>query len=431
MSSRRHRVARRALAIVAIAASLVLPAFPLPAAAQDLVGLYLTWPEDPTTGVVVNWVNLYERHTNTVWYKADDAEEEEEWSSAEAEHRQVEPSSLQLRRVELKGLDPDRTYSFGIGSKPGPHQGWRFRTMPARLERPVRFVAGGDMLHERETLDRMNRQAAALDPDFALLGGDLAYDNGVTATSWIDWLGSWMKCAVAPNRRLIPMVTAIGNHEVRGGYRGDPAKDSPYYSAFFMRPDGQSYYAADVGDYLSLIVLDTGHINKVPGPQAEWLEAALAERDQQQFLFVTYHYPAYGTVKAPAGKLPIDHPKSLQIREHWLPHLERHGVTAVFEQDHHTYKRSHRIRDGERDDENGLLFLGDGAWGVATRSVPAPDKTWWLARAEARNHVWAIELNPDGTSLVRAVDDKGEVFDELTIPEPRTRPLEPLEAAAD
>lgn len=403
------------------------------AAANDLVGIYLTWPADPTTGIVVNWVNLYPRHTNTVWYRAEDAEEnadaedddddDEEWLSAEADHSQVEPSSLQLRRVALTGLDPDRTYAFGIGSKPGPGHRWRFRTMPARLERPVRFVAGGDMLHERDHLDRMNRQAAALDPDFALLGGDLAYDNGVTATSWIDWLGSWMSAGVAPRRRLIPIVAAIGNHEVRGGYRGDPAKDAPYYWAFFMRP-GLSYSAADVGDYLSLVVLDTGHIAKVPGAQAEWLAGALAEREGRPFLFVSYHFPAYGTVKAPAGMLSLDHPKSVMIREHWVPHFERHGVTAVFEHDHHTHKRSHRIRAGERDDENGLLYLGDGAWGVPPRAVPAADKAWWLARAESRSHLWAIDVRPDGTSLARAIDDQGETFDEVEMPAARSRPLE-------
>lgn len=405
--------------IAVLALALVVLGPPL-ATAQDLVGLYLTWPDDPTTGMVVNWVNLYPRHADTVWWRADGAME---WRSVQAHHSQLEPSSLQLRRAVLGGLEPGRTYTFGIGSKPGPEQGWRFRTMPARLERPLRFVAGGDMLHERPTLDRMNRQAAALDPDFALLGGDLAYDNGEAAGNWIDWLGSWMKSAVAADRRLVPIVAAIGNHEVRGGYRGRPVKDSPYYYALFIPPGGRSYFAADVGDYLSLIVLDTGHTEQVEGPQSEWLARALAERDRQRFVFVTYHFPAYGTVKAVAGKLPPEHPKAVEIQTHWLPHLERHGVTAVFEHDHHACKRSHRILAGARDDENGLLFLGDGAWGVPPRQIPVPKTAWWLARAESRGHVWCIDVRPDGTALARAIDERGEAFDEVAIEEPRTRPV--------
>jgi len=410
---------RFGIALVSVGFFLSLP----PAAAQDLVGLYLTWPDDPTTGIVVNWVNLYPRNTDTVWYRDDDTDA---WRSAEAEQSEVEPSSLQLRRADLTDLEPDHTYTFGIGDKPAAGKGWRFRTMPARLERPVRFVAGGDMMHSREMLDRMTKQAAALDPDFALLGGDLAYANGVAATRWIDWLGSWMTAGVAKDRRLIPIVTAIGNHETRGGRDGDPRKDAPYYYGLFVRPGGRSFFAADVGDYLSLVVLDSGHTQKVAGPQAEWLAAALAARERQRFLFVTYHFPAYGTSKSPSGKLPIDNPRAIEIREHWVPHLERHGATAVFEHDHHTYKRSHRIRAGERDDENGLLYLGDGAWGVGTRPVPAPGTAWWLARAEAKNHIWCLDLQPDSTVLARAIDERGEVFDEVEITEPRTKPREAL-----
>jgi len=403
-----------------IASLLFPPAMPA-GWAHDLVGLYITWPDDPTTGAVINWVNLYPRHAVTIWYRDEDAKE---WSSAEAEHSQIEPSSLQLRRVELTGLAPDRTYVFGIGSKPGPGEGWRFRTMPARLQRVVRFVAGGDMLHDRAALDRMNMLAAKLEPDFALLGGDLAYDNGVTATSWIDWLGSWLKAGLGRHRRLIPLVTVIGNHEVRGGNNARQVEDSTYFSTLLRRPGERSFCAIDVGDYLSLIVLDSGHTQPVAGLQAEWLAAALEDRRDQRFLFASYHFPAYGTAKAPPDKLPIDHPKSIAIREHWLPHLERYGVTAVFEHDHHNFKRSHRIRAGARDDERGLLFLGDGAWGVPTRHVPSPEQAWWLARAEPRNHLWCLDLELDGTAVARAIDAGGEVFDEVRIGESRTRPTE-------
>jgi hypothetical protein len=31
---------------------------------------------------------------------------------------------------------------------------------------------------------------------------------------------------------------------------------------------------------------------------------------------------------------------------------------------------SHRIRAGQRDDAHGLLYLGDGSWGVLPRKVP-------------------------------------------------------------
>jgi acid phosphatase type 7 len=293
--------------------------------------------------------------------------------------------------------------------------------MPAKLTRPLTFVSGGDMMHTRAMVDDMNEEMQKLEPDFALLGGDIAYANGVTGTRWIDWLESWTEHAVTKDKRIIPLVVAIGNHEVRGHYDGKIPDDAPYFYSIFALPEGRSYYALDFGDYLSLVVLDSQHTQPIAGKQADWLEKALAERGDQQFLFGCYHFPAYGTAKGPKGKTPIDSPKSLDIQKHWLPHFERYGASAIFENDHHNYKRTYPIRNRKRDDENGIVYLGDGSWGVETREVPT--NAWWLAKAEPRNHLWRVELDPDGEVKFQAIDAKGNVFDELELDEPRTKPV--------
>lgn len=399
----------------------VLHISPAAVSAQDLIGVYLTWKQDPRTTMTVNWVDLYPASSGTLWHRQVDSDD---WRSAEATLSQVGPSSLQLRRVELTGLKPDTEYEFSIGKQAAkPSDGWRFRTMPDELKRPLTFVTGGDMMHSRAMVDAMNKQAAKLNPDFALLGGDLAYANGVTASRWIDWLQSWTTICIDKNRRIIPMVLAIGNHEVRGGYNGKIPDDAPYFYSLFSLPGDRSYYTLDFGDYLSLVILDSEHTQPIAGSQADWLGEALSARTGQQFLFGCYHYPAYGTTKAPKDKLPIDASRSIAIREHWMPHFERYGMTAIFENDHHNYKRTHRLRGHQRDDDNGILYLGDGAWGVRTREVPDPAVAWWLAKAEPRNHLWAVELRPDGTSTIRALDDEGKVFDHVDIATPRTRPV--------
>ncbi|MGA1366910.1 MAG: fibronectin type III domain-containing protein [Blastocatellia bacterium] len=408
---------------VALLLSLVIVAVAPRSSAQDLVGLYLTWKNDPTTTMTVNWVDLYETSSQTLWYRK---KGEAEWRSAEAIRRQAGPSTLQIRRVELRDLTPDSVYEIGIGKQPTREiDGWRFRTMPATMSRPIRFVSGGDMMHNRQMVDTMNKQARALDPDFALHGGDLAYANGVAASRWIDWIQSWTLHCVGKDRRLIPMVVGIGNHEVKGGYNGKIPDDAPYYYSLFDTPGGRSFYTLDFGRYLSLVSLDSGHTNPIGGAQADWLQQVLGDRTAQQFLFAWYHYPAYGTTKGPRNGLPIDARQSVEIRQHWLPHFERYGATALFENDHHNFKRSHRLRQHQRDDENGLLFLGDGAWGVRTREVPSPEVGWWLAKAEPRNHLFHVELRPNGTATIEAVDDKGQVFDRVELNLPRTKPVQP------
>ena len=400
-----------------------------PAAAlhpKDAVGVYLTWHGDPTSSVTVNWVDLYENSGDTVLYRPH-GQAEAPWDRASGEHSRVADSVLRVHRVELKELSPDTVYEFAIGDEPPAIRShvYRFRTMPLAPRRPIRFVTGGDMMHAREMADAMNKVAGKLAPDFALLGGDLAYANDVLAMPWVDWLQSWTIHARTPQGLLIPMIAVIGNHEVSGGGYGGGREQARYYYDLFAPPAGRSNFATDFGTYLSILALDSHHSQPVP-EQTRWLEEALEERQDQQFLFAVYHYPAYGTTKAPQGALPSDAEVSKLIQAEWVPLFERFGLTAVFENDHHTYKRTHRLRNGRRDDSNGILYLGDGCWGVATRPVPAPGSVWYLARAESRNHLWQVTLD-GGKATFEAIDVEGHVFDRVTTDRARTRPVRPGE----
>jgi hypothetical protein len=212
----------------------------MPGWSQDLVGLYLMWQSDPATTMTVNWVDLHLGSSLELHYRRVG---ETPWGKATGVKFAIADTTMQGRRVELKNLLPDTNYEFNIG-KPiaKPAEGWRFRTMPRDLNRPVRFVTGGDMMHTRQKLDKANGNAAALDPDFALIVGDLAYANGVSSHRWVDWLKSWMEKAVSPDGRLIPMVIGIGNHEVKGGYNGKIPEDAPFFYSLFTTPEHRSYY---------------------------------------------------------------------------------------------------------------------------------------------------------------------------------------------
>lgn len=419
-----------------LALLLLLAAAPGVRAMHDVAGIYLTWQGDPATTMTVNWVNLYADGAPKLWYRKAG---EKEWLHATGTQHAAGPSVLQVRRVTLKELAPDTMYEFIHGEQPpkteketgndatkplvrvaNTRSTYKFRTMPATLARPVRFVTGGDMMHTRAMVDAMNERAGALDPDFALLGGDLAYANGVDAVRWIDWLQSWTKNARGKGGRLIPMVVAIGNHEVRGGYGGRIPDDAPYFYSLFALPGDRSYYTLDFGKYLSLLVLDSGHTQPISGPQATWLGEALAARAEQRFIFAAYHWPIYGTAKGEKGQLPAESKRSVEMRAQWVPHFERHGVTAVFENDHHNYKRTHPIRGHKRDDKTGIVYLGDGAWGVNTRTVPK--NAWYLAKAEPRRHLFHVTLPPSRPVLVEAVDAAGVVFDKTRFQRPRTPP---------
>ena len=230
--------------------------------------VYLTWRVDPTTTVVVNWMDGDARSNDYVTYRRLAAPTGSRWTLARGfKHLFADQKKRILHHVKLRGLQPDTEYVFTVRSQ-GPARGGRyfkFRTLPRTLPVNFRFVTGGDMMHKRKYLHAMNQRAAQLNPWFALLGGDLAYANASSkeVAKWDDWLESWMLNSVRRSDGcLIPMVVAIGNHEVAGG-TGKKPKDAKYFYSLFPLPAKRSFYAMDIGNYLSLIVLDSDLTERV------------------------------------------------------------------------------------------------------------------------------------------------------------------------
>jgi acid phosphatase type 7 len=69
--------------------------------------------------------------------------------------------------------------------------------------------------------------------------------------------------------RLIPLLATIGNHEVDGGYGQPRAKALFFYALFDGLYRDTSFATLDFGDYLSLMLLDTGHTSSIGGEQAD------------------------------------------------------------------------------------------------------------------------------------------------------------------
>jgi hypothetical protein len=225
---------------------------------------------------------------------------------------------------------------------------------------------------------------------------------------------------VDPKGRTIPMVTCLGNHEVRGGYKGRRV-DATYYFPLFdgLYPE-TSYGALDFGDYLSLVLLDTGHVSPIGGAQAVWLESALREREDRPHLIVANHVPAYPSFRNPApapavngvlGALGIKEKvggTGDDNRKYWCPLFERYRVDAVLEHHDHTFKRTHPLVGGLRD-KYGVPYLGDGSWGQL-RPPATPEKRPYLAATSQSYHMTVHKLEGEQRYHV-AVEETGRVAD--------------------
>jgi hypothetical protein len=282
--------------------------------------------------------------------------------------------------------------------------------MPAKATDTFTFVSGGDCGVNAHAVAN-NILAAKQEPYFALIGGDLGYDNGTSARTALGFLQNYSRHMVDPQGRLIPMVTCIGNHEVKGGFAAKSRAAATYYFPLFegLYPES-SYAALDFGNYLSLVLLDSGHVSPIGGAQASWLAGTLAERQERPHLIAANHVPAYPSYRAPGGTgmLAAVLGTGDGNRRHWSPLFERYGVDAVLEHHDHTFKRTHPLTDG-RPDKNGVLYLGDGSWGQL-RAPVAAEKRPYLATVGRAYHFSLHRLEGDRRFHV-ALDESGKVAD--------------------
>lgn len=392
----RHFLSSLAAAILAFAtgssghAALEFPAKPT----YDPDTLTVTWHADPLTTMTVQWLGGIVVNGNPtapdgtelgVWFATAG---KDDWRHVKAEAKPWElrdmPVYLKegvkvemfLYRSHLTGLQPGTSYRFRVGTV-SPE--FKFRTAPADNRQPVTFVSGGDVAIGTDAV-RTHQVAAAQNPLFAMIGGDLSYSNGHLTERKVLFLREWHRHMVSPDGHLIPILAGIGNHEVTGGSTFH--KRAPFFAALFdgLYQDGKTYNTIDFGNYLSLVILDTNHNSPIKGEQTEWLDKTLAARAAFPHRLVFYHVPGWPSHRDFKGRTETE------VRETWSPLLEKHRIPIAFEHHDHTYKRTHPIRNGKVAADGGVVYMGDGAWGVGVRPVKKPADTWYLAKSESANH---------------------------------------------
>lgn len=366
---------------------------------SEPAAVYLTLSDKPTREMTICWLVPKGQQTEGLKFHK---MQEEEWKRQDISSISLlSKIPYTLFTVELNDLEPDQFYEFILDQKV-----YKFKTLPSNLNHSVKFVTGGDVYHDSlDALAKMNRLAALQNPDFVLLGGDLAYAGSRFSffygddLRWIDFIKCWSETMRKGDGTLIPLVTAIGNHDVNGKYGQQEENAVLYYRLF---PFG-GYRVLDFGSYLSLWILDSGHTHPMDGKQAEWLEATL-KQSKSPYKIAVYHVPAYPSVRDMYNKY------SVQVRKFWVPLFEKWGMNVAFENHEHAFKRTYRIKDGKRNPD-GVLYLGDGAWGVEQARKPkTPSEAWYIAKSAQEAHFHIVTLTEEGIYF-EAMNREGKIFD--------------------
>jgi len=373
--------------------------------------LYLLWSsEDMNTKMTVKFQTSKEVSNVSVYY---DSVSRSGVSNQYRYHTQgnyIEIEGLSDRRIHtinLTNLMPGQEYFFVVGNETfGFSLEKKFKTLPSSY--PIKFISGGDM-STTATTEKLLLLAAKQSPQFALIGGDIAYAEGSLGniSKWDAWLTLWEEKMRTPQGYLVPIIAAIGNHEINSDANSiTDAQKAPYFLRFFSQdPNGKSFFVKKPNNSVAILVLDSGHLSPHSGTQRDWLANALALNSSIETKIAIYHVPLYPSFR------DFNSPLSLAGRTYWLDLFDHYGLDLAFENHDHSFKRSKLLNANSIVTSNGTIYLGDGCFGVDPRTPGS--QPWYLEKSSATSHFWLIELN-HSTRTAKAIDSFGNVIDSLT-----------------
>ena len=304
----------------------------------------------------------------------------------------------------LVDLAPGTTYSFIAGEETnGFSRELKFRTLPGGA--PLRFVNGGDMGADGRART-IQRIAGSKDPDFAVLGGDLATPTACSAPEPLGRLAEELVGLHAAHRTAL--VDPDRHRQPRGQQvrLGRPVGPLALVPLALLRQGEKVISAARSGTTWCSSLLDTDHLNAVDGPQLEWLKAELEKYK---------HVPTNSrcTMRAVTRLSASSRARSPRAREVWGPLFDQYGVRVACEHHDHVARRSKPIKNGQVA-ESGTVYVGDGAMGRESRDV-GRELRWYNAMEESTVHFWLVDVTPDRVDL-QAIDRSDTVFDAVSLP---------------
>ena len=232
--------------------------------------------------------------------------------------------------------------------------------MPSKANNAIHFISGGDCGVNSAAISN-NIQAARQDPMFAIVGGDLGYDNGRSVDVSLAFLRNYSRTMIGRDGRLIPMITCIGNMEVDGSYgkAREKATSSPSSRAHPETGYARSFRRLSE----SGAARHRAHKPDRRRPDV-WLEDSEGSRRSSECLrgescAVLSVLPQSDCRTGQEGFDAKPGTGELQ-RKNWVPLFDRFRVPVVLEHHDHTFKPQAAVTAA---DDNGVLYLGDGSWG--------------------------------------------------------------------
>ncbi len=342
---------------------------------------------------------------------------------------EIQPSNFAAPRHRPAGMDPSVPYQPMLDSRNGFKDWWTRTGIKAWYATPLHewtprivdlFTKGetGPVLGTPGTpvADRPNAYKVAVIGDMGE-GSAAEVRNAANMLAWkpthvatvgdnvyplgreTDWANRFDP-QFAEVRKHTTWFPALGNHDY---YNADL---TPYFDRF-QHIKGQAYYSWNLGP-AQFFVLDSEQRLDGGSAQQAWLSAELAKSDAK-YKVLQMHRPMVSSSAGSNGRAMYG---SLG------PLLAQHGVQLVLQGHDHAYERSKEL--------DGTTFVVGGGGGAAVYDHRGALPEHTQVRSSRHHH---LQLSFDDTQMVlRAVDDRGRVFDTTTF-KPNAAAVDAAQAA--
>jgi hypothetical protein len=360
----------------------------------------------------------------------------------------VASGSTTEHEVHVTGLATDTRYYYSVGTATSELEGgldhWFRTSPPVGVAKPTRAWIIGDSgtanANAAAVRDAYLGYSAATgtETDVWLMLGDNAYALGTDSEYQAAVFDMYPTLL-----RIHPVWPTRGNHDVLHA--------GPDYFDIFTLPDSgqaggvasfdEAYYSFDHANVHFVCLDSQGSDRDTTGAMYAWLDGDLAATNQD-WIVAYWHHPPYSKGSHNSDSTIDSEGRLVEMRENFLPLLERGGVDLVFTGHSHSYERSvlldghysfsDSLADSMKVDPGDGRPAGDGFyWKPALGPVPHAGAVYVVAGSSgqtsggALNHpvmivslnvLGSVVLDVDGNRLdARFLNSAGAVQDSFTV----------------
>lgn len=366
-------------------------------------GLLLTWRNDPTTSMVIDWHITREGENDSIihYRKTSDSI----WQNATGFAMTIPFLRKTIYRKELTELSPGTRYAFRVGHS---DQIYYFETMPQDLgHEPLVFAIGGNALDQeilegKACMDRMTNLVAKYKPRFLLWSGQWP-DDGADKDilwKWHKWFDAFQNGLIDSQGLVIPVIIPAGHSRPTGTLQ----EDLHGMTSMPVSNDHSGLHTWDMGEYLSILHLDHHLLKRNPQNQIKALKKALRQRKNRPHVFPVYQAQAFPAIQSNQS------PLTQKLKQYWTPLFDRYEIPVVFEFQENRYKRTTPIFQ-DKPFQNGTIYIGHGGWNTANLPPRQAHPAWYIDQKIRERTIILMALHGENR-YIRAVNEFGQIVDE-------------------